>query len=77
MLRLPAREAQALESPVIVLTAMRFHCVTAVASAVAGGAADAPKTPSPASTRTATATSPVDRLRDMLPLLSALTLWRT
>ena len=37
---------------------------------LAGGAADAPKTPSVASTRTATATSPMDRLRVMFTPLS-------
>jgi len=47
---------------VIVLTAMTFHWVTAVASAVAGGAADAPTTPSPDSTRTATPASQVNRV---------------
>jgi len=47
-----------------VLTAMRFHCVTAPASAPAGGAADAPRTPSaPISAQSATVASQTDRLR--------------
>src|SRR5262245_9633626 len=49
---------------------MRFHCVTAVASASAGGAADAPKTPSaPRSAPTATVTNKTDRLRAIFPPL--------
>src|SRR4029453_3107056 len=49
--------------PAIVLTAIRFHWVLAVASAVAGGAADAPRTPSaPRSAPTATAINKTDRL---------------
>src|SRR4029450_12872343 len=52
--------------PVSVLTAMRFHWVTAVASAVAGGAADAPKTASaPTNAPTATAARRVERLLAM------------
>ena len=39
-----------------------FHCVTAAASAVAGGAAEAPMTPSPARTATSAATSQMDHL---------------
>src|SRR5215207_6591521 len=60
--------------PVSVLTAMRFHCITAVASAVAGGAADAPTMPVvPRSAPTATAmtdTSETDRLCVMFSSLS-------
>jgi hypothetical protein len=49
--------------PVTVVTAMRFHCITAVASAVAGGAADAPTMPDvPRSAPIATAMNQTDRL---------------
>jgi hypothetical protein len=45
---------------------MRFHCVTAVASASAGGAADALRAPSATtSAPTATKTNATDRLRDI------------
>src|SRR6188472_1660487 len=51
---------------------MRFHWVTAVASAVAGGAADAPKTPSaPTNAPTATAMSQTERLRDIFSVNEA------
>src|SRR6266540_5505953 len=57
--------------PVSVLTAMTFHCITAVASAVAGGAADAPPMPSvPRSAPIATAMNQTDRLRLMSSSLS-------
>src|SRR4029453_15527460 len=53
--------------PVSVLTAMRFHWVTEVASAVAGGAADAPRTPSaPKRAPTATAINKTDRVPGFL-----------
>src|ERR1044072_5051169 len=54
-------------SPVSVLTAMRFHCVTALASASARGAADAPMTPSaPRSAPRANVASHADRRRDIV-----------
>jgi uncharacterized protein DUF2252 len=47
---------------------MRFHCVTAVASASAGGAADALRTPSaPTHAQTAAAMNQTERLRAILP----------
>ena len=52
------------------LTAMTFHCITAGASAVAGGAADAPTMPSvPRSAPIATAMNQTDRLWFMNNLL--------
>src|SRR5688572_2197283 len=50
---------------------MMFHCVTAVASAVAGGAADVPMTPNPARTATSAAANQMDRFGVMSPPLSS------
>src|SRR5688500_6601382 len=51
---------------------MMFHRIPAVASAVAGGAAEAPMTPSPARTATSAAARRMDHLRAMsAPLPSA------
>ena len=49
-------------SPTSVLTAMRFHCVTALASASAGGAADAPTAPTAAIAAAASTAGHMTRL---------------